>query len=109
MSEESLDVLANSERQDLVVFHFGLGMFIRNQWLYPHGSVLREKFIGIGVVHADDMSSIIIEALWLALNGLEINLSTLRELAGWSERLKDDRKEGVARLQGLIGTLESDS
>jgi hypothetical protein len=37
-------VLANSERHDLVDFHFGLGMFIRNQWLYPDGSELREKF-----------------------------------------------------------------
>jgi len=100
-------VLANSERRGFVDFHFGLGMSIRNQWLYPDDSVLREKFLGIGVIHPDDISSIIVEALWLDLNGQEITLSTLRELVGWSERSRFNQQEADKRLQDLLGTAIS--
>ncbi len=97
-------MIANSERFNLVDFHFGLGMFIRNKWLYPGDSLLGQKFIAIGVIHPDDMSSIILEALWLDLNSHEIDSSTLRELVGWSERSWYDRKEEEARLLNLLGT-----
>ena len=107
ISEEDLEVLANSERHDLADFHFGLGMSVRNQWLYPEGSVLGKKFFRIGVIHPDDMSSIVVEALWLDLNGHEINPSTLRELVGWPERSRYDRKEEEARLLSLIGIADS--
>ncbi len=100
-------MLANSERHDLVDFHFGLGMSVRNQWLYPEGSVLGKKLFGIGIIDADDMSSIVVEALWLDLNGHEITPSTLRELEGWPKRSKYDRKEEKARLVSLIGTVDS--
>jgi hypothetical protein len=107
LSEEDLEVLASSERGDLIDFHFSLGMSIRNSWLYPDGSVLREKFFGIGVIHPDDISSIIVETLWLDLNGHEINLSTLRGLVDWPARSRYEAKEEEARLLGLLGTADS--
>lgn len=107
ITEENLEALANNNRIDLVNFHFGLGMFIRNQWLYPDESMLGQKFFAIGVIHPDDMSSIIVEALWLDLNGHEINPSTLRELVGWSERSRSDQNEEDARLLYLLGTAIS--
>jgi hypothetical protein len=107
ISEEDLDVFAKSERHDLADFHFGLGMSVRNQWLYPEGSVLGKKFFGIGIIFPDNMSSIVVYALWLDLNGHEITPSTLRELEGWPKRSKYDRKEEEARLVSLIGTADS--
>ena len=107
ISEKNLEVLANSERHDLLDFHFTLGMSVRNAWLYPKDSVLRDKLVGIGFVHQDDMSTLITEALWLELNGRELDLPTLRELVGWSWRSRYDRKEEEARLQDLLGTADS--
>lgn len=107
VSKEDLEVLAISERHDLADFHFGLGMSVRNQWLYLEGSVLGKKLFGIGVIDADDMSSIVVEALWLDLNGQEITLSTLRELVGWSERSRFNQQEADKRLQDLLGTAIS--
>ena len=62
---------------------------------------------GIGVIDPDDMSSIVVEALWLDLNGQEITLSTLRELVGWSERSRLNQQEADKRLQDLLGTAIS--
>jgi hypothetical protein len=74
-----------------------------SRWLGASGEV----FFGIGVIHPDDMSSIIVDALWLDLNGHEINPSTLRELVGWPERSRYDRKEEETRLLGLLGKADS--
>ena len=107
LSEEDLEVIANSKRHDLLDFHFALGMPVRNSWLYPKDSVLRDKLVGVGFVHPDDMSTLVIEALWLDLNGHELDLPTLRELVGWSVRSQHDRKEEEARLLDLLGTADS--
>ena len=106
LSEEDLKVVANSERNDLNDFHFSLGMSIRNAWLYPKDSVLRDKLVGVGFVHPDEMSTLVIEALWLDLNGHELDLPTLREMVGWSGRSRYDRKEEDARLLDLLGAAD---
>lgn len=51
--------------------HFELGMWIRNNWVYGSGSPLAtqiEEFSGH--IDADRISSVIVHALWRALNGL---------------------------------------
>ena len=100
-------MLASSERHDLIDFHFSLGMSIRNAWLYPKDSVIGDKLVSVGFVHPDDMSTLIVEALWLDLNGHELDLPTLREMVGWSGRSKYDRKEEEARLLDLLGIADS--
>lgn len=46
----------------IVRMHFGLGMAIRNEWGLWTGSQLADSIAKLGVVHPDDMSSLIINA-----------------------------------------------
>jgi len=47
--------------------HFGLGMGLRNSWGLWGGSRLAKWFNANGIFHPDDMSSVILEALWCNL------------------------------------------
>ena len=69
MSEEDKQSLKNTPKKDLIMFHFGLGQYIRNEFGLWQGntellkSCEKESFF----VHPDEFSSIIIEALWKKL------------------------------------------
>lgn len=54
--------------------HFGLGMWIRNNWQLWGGSRLSTYFQGLGVFHPDDISWIIIVSYHRYLSGKEIKL-----------------------------------
>jgi hypothetical protein len=51
--------------------HFGLGLWIRNQWFHGAGSPLAAQIQRAAhcEMHPDDVSSIIVRALWRVLNG----------------------------------------
>jgi hypothetical protein len=53
---------------DLGMTHFGLGLWIRNSWLYPRNSRLTKMFINAGFRHPDYMSSFIIAGYYNYLN-----------------------------------------
>lgn len=71
LSEEDKKVLKNSE--DIFDYHFSLGMWIRNNWIYPMSDEelqsLMKQFVdeddnspfGIMFIHPDEMSSAIID------------------------------------------------
>ena len=56
---------------DLDAANFGLGMWIRNNWIYksPHSNIAY-KFLLAGVMHPDDMSHFILMGYHLYLNNL---------------------------------------
>lgn len=54
--------------------HFGLGMWMRNNWQLWGGSRLSKYFNQKGIYHPDDMSGIIIDSYYRYLTGKEINL-----------------------------------
>ena len=58
-SEESLVEFKNTPKDELYLYHFGLGTWIRNNLLTDQ-SILRRHFIQYGVLDRDDMSSMII-------------------------------------------------
>ena len=50
--------------------HWGLGLWIRNHWIYDKGSPLASEIKKQSLfLHDDDISSIILKALWRVLNG----------------------------------------
>lgn len=67
LSEEDKKVLKNSE--DIFDYHFSLGMWIRNNWIYPLNREDEKTFMEMFVedkrsllsIHPDCMSSVIIE------------------------------------------------
>lgn len=60
--------------QDLAQYHFGLGMWIRNNWGLWKGSRLSDYFARMDIRHPDDMSSIIMTSFHRHLNGTPIKL-----------------------------------
>lgn len=72
MPQDELDKFASWSRKDAGVLpHHGIGRWMRNEWkLWVEGSPLREWFDKeIHAQHPDDMTAIILDALWSDLNG----------------------------------------
>jgi hypothetical protein len=63
-----------ASEDDMIDYHMGLGMWMRNNWGLWGGSRLSEYFNGIGIHHPDDMSEIILDSYWRKLHGKPIDL-----------------------------------
>ncbi len=72
-AEQVLD-MKNGTEDDMIKYHFGLGMWMRNNWGLWAGSGLSDWFNSIGIFHPDDMSGIILDSLWRDLNGEKLQL-----------------------------------
>lgn len=77
LSEEEKKALM--ENDDLFDYHFTLGLWIRNNWIYPLNRIDEKTFMEMFVedkrsllfIHPDSMSSVIIEKYVEYLNGKE--------------------------------------
>ena len=63
LSQEKLSDLKNTDKKNLDLYHFGLGLWIRNNLLSENGA-LYQSFIDNNIIHKDDMSSIIITSFY---------------------------------------------
>lgn len=54
--------------------HFGIGLWMRNNWGLWRGSRLSKYFNDMGIFHPDDMSGIILTSYYRYLTGQEIKL-----------------------------------
>lgn len=81
LDDSSLELIKSKRREGLVDFHLDLGLFIRNNWLYPDDSPLiqtvREQ--GMTYYHEDALSALIIESFWEHLSGVEFDESDFVE------------------------------
>jgi hypothetical protein len=71
LPKEKLLELKSCKKKDLIMYHMGLGMWMRNSWGLWHGSALAEDLAKRGVDHPDDMSGYIIEAFWKHLKAIK--------------------------------------
>lgn len=62
------------EEDALINFHFGLGMWLRNNWGLWAGSELNTYFQERDIFHPDDMSSIIITSYYRYIHQKELKL-----------------------------------
>ena len=58
---------------EVIRAHFGVGMWIRNNWGLWQGGPLRDFFAQQSVRHPDEMSSVLLHAYWLRSNGCKEN------------------------------------
>jgi hypothetical protein len=68
------DEMKQGAEDDMVGYHFGLGMWMRNNWELWGGSRLAQYFEKLGIHHPEDMSSIILEGYWCHLNAQPFHL-----------------------------------
>ncbi|MEO0872720.1 MAG: DUF6794 domain-containing protein [Pseudomonadota bacterium] len=76
LEKESLETLRTD---GAVMAHFGLGMWLRNNWGLWGGSPLQSSLVEQGFVHPDDMSAAILDGLVARLRGEEFDLEAAIE------------------------------
>lgn len=70
LSTEDKEVIRKLEGSgETVLFHHGLGMWLRNNWGLWSGSRLQKYFTDRGIAHPDDMSGLILGYYYDWLNG----------------------------------------
>jgi len=68
------EVLSMTEKEFLGGSHFGLGMWIRNNWGLWRGGELAKEFNTKGIFHPDDMSGIILKCYYRQLHNQDWEL-----------------------------------
>jgi hypothetical protein len=79
--------IKESHEEDLVRYHFGIGLWMRNNWGLWGGSRLQKYFLDLGFRHPDDMSGVIIICFWRHLNGLPIGLEEEAEMSRYCAQI----------------------
>jgi len=95
LDKELIEQMKTGTQDDMIQYHFGLGMWIRNNWGLWGGSRLSEWFNKKGITHPDDMSGIILDSFWKHLNNQPID---------WEEKLKEEKTESNQELQPTVTT-----
>jgi hypothetical protein len=84
---QELDAFKNKSEDNAVTdAHFGLGMWIRNNWIHPAFSPLGNYLRDMGLHHPDDMSSVILGTFWCHLNGKPLRVE--ERIRGYDEYWK---------------------
>ncbi len=97
LPEGALEKFKNTKEDEAVVnAHFGLGIWIRNEWIRnrPGESQrpLKKYFSDIGIYHPDDMSSIILRSFHRYLNSKDIKLEQqVNYYQEYWEKVKEER------------------
>lgn len=100
LSATDHDRIRNMAQSELILLHIGYGMYIRNKWFYGNRNPeLIRFFRNHGIDHPDQMSGIMIDALWNKLNS---NLSKTERAS-----IKAMRKL-VARKRSTYKQLKSE-
>lgn len=63
------EMSALPEREDMIAYHLGLGMWMRNNWRLHGGSRLKQYFLNHGVRDAEEMSTIVLFFYYDLLTG----------------------------------------
>ena len=74
LSQKQIKKIKRKSEGDLIEYHFGLGMWIRNSWGLWRESRLSEYLFNLGFRHPDDKSSAILDSYWRYLNNKPIEL-----------------------------------
>lgn len=74
LTPEDIEKMKTGTEDDMIQYHFGLGMWMRNNWGLWGGSRLSKWFNAQGINHPDDMSGVILDSFWRHLNQKPIKL-----------------------------------
>lgn len=77
LSPEDIDFIKNCTEKEFYSMHFGLGLWIRNNWIYAYSNRIEKVFLDNGIEHPDDISSYIIRGYKLYLNDMPAGIDDL--------------------------------
>ena len=102
-SKEELEKIKGGAEDQMIRYHHGLGMWLRNNWGLWKGSRLSKWFNEKGIRHPDDMSGIILDSFWRHLHNKPIKLDEqVKHYQDYWTKAREERKlreekEGVAK------------
>ena len=112
ISVEEMERLRRCKQNELALEHFGWGMFLRNRFIHPSISPIRDKISALPWIrhHADDYGDIILKSLWLYLRGKKGSKALLHLLEKEHESvilsIKKSIKPGEEQeIQSLLSDL----
>jgi hypothetical protein len=76
-NEEIRHIQAMTNQDQMIEYHTGLGLRLRNEWGLWHESRLARYFTKLGVEHPDGMSGLILVTFWYKLHGMHYDLKTM--------------------------------
>ena len=74
LEPQAIEKMKSGTEADMSLYHFSVGMWMRNNWGLWGGSRLARWFNAQGIKHPDDMSGIILTSFWRHLHGKPIKL-----------------------------------
>lgn len=74
LTQDQIDEFKSLDESDRALLHFGLGRWLRNTWGLWNGSRLKDYFNNLGILHADDMSGIILKCYQRHLMGEDLKM-----------------------------------
>ena len=95
LAEEELRTIdAMKSEEEMIEYHFGAGMGMRNSWSLWGDSPLAKHLRELGFTHADDMSAVILETFWCKRHNKELRIKERAEYykAYWAENKWPDEK-----------------
>jgi hypothetical protein len=93
LDKMEIENIRNMKEDSLITLHFGLGLYIRNNWIRGNSkNELIEYFEKKEIFHPDDISFIIINNYWHYLHHLTYNLENdiARVKKNWQEIIIND-------------------
>jgi len=75
--EPDLIAFIKEGNEDIIMLHIGLGMWIRNNWIYPVPGMIAQEFVERGVTHPDSISWYIILGYHEYLNGRPSDIDSI--------------------------------
>ena len=94
LSKEEVEKFKNKDEDKATAdAHFGLGMWLRNNWGLWQKSRLAKYFNGMGIFHPDDMSGIILTSFHRHLNNKDIELNKqIKYYQDYWEKIKKEKE-----------------
>ena len=87
LKKKEIEEIKNLNEDELSKLHFGLGLYIRNYWLREKGfEKLNTYFHELGLLHYDDVSSLIIKNYWYYLNNKKLDID--KEISAYKDYYK---------------------
>ena len=91
--EELKKIDAMKSEDEMIEYHFGPGMGMRNSWGLWGDSPLAQHMRDLGFIHADDMSGVILKTFWCKRHGKDFRIKERVEYykAYWAENKWPDK------------------
>ncbi len=107
LPEDELKKIDEMKSEDeMIEYHFGAGMGIRNAWGLWGDSPLAKHMRDLGFTHADDMSGVILETLWCKRHGMPFRLKDrAAEYDAYWKAARKAEEEEAKRVESAKGKM----